>query len=60
MKATIDSNGVLVIEAENGIEAFALRIWARDSTVEVDDPKRMESEYLKGSSMLINLNVPEE
>lgn len=31
MKATIDKNGLLVIEATNDLESYALRKWAEEA-----------------------------
>ncbi len=33
MKVRMAASGTLVIEAENALEAYALRMWSKDNTV---------------------------
>jgi hypothetical protein len=37
MKTTINENGVLSVESENELEAFALKKWAEDYTPDKPD-----------------------
>jgi hypothetical protein len=59
MKATMSSYGVLTITAENGTEAFALRIWSEQSRIQVDDQLRMLQCHIDPRLLLIDARDPE-
>lgn len=49
VKATIDENGFLIVSAENGTEAYALKNWYQQYTVKPDPDSR--------SGLIINWSV---
>jgi hypothetical protein len=57
MKADMLEDGTLVIIAENGAEAFALRQWKEKSHFPVNDMDRMLSEHI--NPFYISLQVAE-
>ena len=60
MKATMDSQGMITISAENGVEAFALSEWDKKANIEVDDQMRMLKRHINPVWLCINANDPEE
>lgn len=58
MKAEMDQNGVIIIKPESGAEAFALKSWSESASVDIQDYKRAEESYLRGSKLLIDANFP--
>lgn len=53
MKVTISQFGVMSIEPESGVEAFALRVWCEKALVQVDDTPRRECAYWRGSMLVV-------
>ena len=60
MKAKLDEAGLLVVTPENATEAYALRCWAKEAWIEMDDTKRMKKGYWLASSLLIDANYPRQ
>lgn len=58
MKAWIDKNGVLRLEPDTELEAFALSCWVAKSSIQVELPHVFEHEVFRGSSMLVSFNPP--
>lgn len=58
MIATMDERGVITLQAETGVEAFALRKWAEHALIPVDDLARREGCYWRGSQLLVAAGVP--
>lgn len=45
MKAEIRADGMLVIESETGVEAYALGKWCQDNLLAVRDCRKIEFRY---------------
>jgi hypothetical protein len=56
--ATMSATGQITIQAENGVEAFALKQWAEKSIVWMRDEKLNEGHFVRGSGLLVDPNVP--
>lgn len=59
MKATMRSDGVIVISAENGVEAFALAKWAELSVIRIEDHMGAVNYHINPTWLLVNGNNPE-
>ena len=49
MKVTLTKHGVLVVQSESAIEAYALRHWKGEATIHVNDLVTCESSFIRGS-----------
>jgi hypothetical protein len=58
--ASMDENGVLTLQAETSVEAFALRQWVGLSLIQFDDIMRNEQCYWRGSKLLVNGNTKDQ
>jgi hypothetical protein len=58
MKATMDQRGVITLQAETPIEAFAISHWVKEALVDIDDIKRGEQCYWRGSKLIVVDGVP--
>lgn len=58
MKATIDANGVITLEAETSLEAYALRRWSDESFVLMADNKLQETGFVRGSRLIVSTAFP--
>ncbi len=52
MIATMDEGGVITLQAESSVEAYALRQWSREALVPISDLARGEQCYWLGSKLL--------
>lgn len=53
MKASIDANGVITLQAETSVESYALKKWSDHALVEVIDVARRENCYWRGSQLVV-------
>lgn len=53
MRANMDENGVITLQAESSVEAYALGKWRDHALVEVNDAARRENCYWRGSQLLV-------
>lgn len=58
MKATMSAAGVITLQAETSVEAYALRHWVNINLVLQDDMTRNESAHWRGSGLLVNAELP--
>lgn len=59
MKATMRNDGVIVISAESGVEAFALKKWMELSEIRVDDAQRSLTVHVNPTYLIVDANNPE-
>lgn len=53
MIANMDENGVITLQAETSVEAYALRQWAGQALVMQEDVKRLEQCHWRGSKLIV-------
>lgn len=58
MIATMSATGQITIQAENGVEAFALNRWMETAMVFMRDEKINESHFVRGSCLTVDATVP--
>lgn len=58
MKASMNVYGVITLEAESSLEAFALRRWSDESWVMREDLKLEESGFVRGSRLIVSTEWP--
>jgi hypothetical protein len=56
MKASLSINGVITLEPETEVEAYAMKYWSQESWVMQEDPARRENGHWRGSKMLVSYN----
>lgn len=54
MKATLTEHGVLIVRAESSLEAYALRRWSGEASLNANDLLYCEVSFIRGSKILID------
>lgn len=59
MKVSLDARGLMTVKAETPTEAWALKNWADQALIKVDDTQRMLKTHWRSDMLLIDASEPE-
>jgi hypothetical protein len=54
MRCHISKEGVLIVEPASPVEEYAVRKWCEESFVHLKDESRLESQWLRGSKIIVH------
>lgn len=60
MKASMKSDGTIVISPENGAEAFALQQWVLKASIPINDQARGVDHHLNPAWLMVIAENPEQ
>lgn len=59
MKATMNADGVITLQAETSVEAYALQHWEREALIPRGDIVRAELTVWRGSMLRLDARAPD-
>jgi hypothetical protein len=58
--ATMSETGIITLQAETSVEAYALKFWSANSEIKVDDLMRGENHYWRGTKLKIQAAIQKD